>query len=218
MELSRVLKERRSIRRFKQESVPKEALIEMIEAARIAPSGKNLQNWHFIVITNVGMIHEIKDVILNKNEEIAKKIDEKDSALAMRFRKRARANIVFFVDAPVLIVAMTMAPLPTGYPEQELAGEPQDVLNLLHMRSPGMQSLGAGIENLSLRCADLGYGSCWMTGANYAAPAIERYLQEKIGFSKEDFFMGALIAVGVPNAKPSGPPRKSFDDICTFVE
>jgi nitroreductase len=42
---------RRSIRRFKPDPVPEEYVIEMLEAARLAPSGSNRQPWRFIVVT-----------------------------------------------------------------------------------------------------------------------------------------------------------------------
>lgn len=52
MDLYRVLEERRSIRKYKPDSVPKEKLERILEAARIAPSWSNLQCWRFIVIEN----------------------------------------------------------------------------------------------------------------------------------------------------------------------
>jgi nitroreductase len=50
MELYQVLKERRSIRKYKPDSVPVEKLERILEAARIAPSWSNLQCWRFIVV------------------------------------------------------------------------------------------------------------------------------------------------------------------------
>jgi nitroreductase len=41
---------RRSIRAYTDEPVSEEALAEILEAARLAPSGSNTQPWHYIVI------------------------------------------------------------------------------------------------------------------------------------------------------------------------
>jgi len=41
------IERRRSIRKFKDKSVPDEHIMELIEAARLAPSGCNAQPWRF---------------------------------------------------------------------------------------------------------------------------------------------------------------------------
>jgi len=50
--VTEAIKQRRSIRRFKPDPVPDEYLREMLEAARLAPSGSNRQPWRFIVTTD----------------------------------------------------------------------------------------------------------------------------------------------------------------------
>ncbi|WP_369018455.1 nitroreductase family protein [Thermatribacter velox] len=52
MELSEVIKSRRSVRKFRSEEVVEEDLKEILEAARMAPSAGNLQPWKFIVVRN----------------------------------------------------------------------------------------------------------------------------------------------------------------------
>lgn len=41
--------ERRSIRKFSNRNVPKELILEIIDAARLAPSAKNRQPWKYII-------------------------------------------------------------------------------------------------------------------------------------------------------------------------
>ncbi len=43
---------RRSIRSYQDKPVPQEKLERILEAARLAPSARNVEPWHFIVITN----------------------------------------------------------------------------------------------------------------------------------------------------------------------
>lgn len=45
-----VIRERRSVRRFKPDPVPRAAIARCIAAARLAPSAENTQPWHFIVV------------------------------------------------------------------------------------------------------------------------------------------------------------------------
>ncbi|UCH43893.1 MAG: nitroreductase family protein, partial [Dehalococcoidales bacterium] len=44
------IQKRRSIRSFKQVPIPDEIIIDMLEAARLAPSGSNSQPWRFVVV------------------------------------------------------------------------------------------------------------------------------------------------------------------------
>ncbi|AKB80752.1 Nitroreductase family protein [Methanosarcina barkeri 3] len=46
------IKDRRSIRTYKSERIPQEKLEKLLEAARLAPSAANRQNWKFIVVEN----------------------------------------------------------------------------------------------------------------------------------------------------------------------
>lgn len=46
------IKHRRSVRKFQEKPIEDEKLLEILEAARLAPSGNNKQPWVFIVIKN----------------------------------------------------------------------------------------------------------------------------------------------------------------------
>jgi nitroreductase len=219
MELKDVIYKRQSIRRFKAGDIPNADLREILDAARVAPSGKNLQNWHYIVIKNKELMGKISAAIVGRNEEICLEMDKVDKAKADRFRKFVKYFTVFFTEAPVLVVVMTETYSPSGYRELELIGaDPLILDDIRARRSPGMQSLGASIENLYLRAIDLGYGLCWLTSANYAAAAIEDIVCAETGFDKEGYFMGALLVLGVPEEGAKSPPKKNLDDIYTLIE
>ncbi|KLU62462.1 5,6-dimethylbenzimidazole synthase [Peptococcaceae bacterium CEB3] len=51
MDFTEVIRRRRSIRAYKSDPVAKEMIEQVLEAARQAPSWKNLQCWRFIVVT-----------------------------------------------------------------------------------------------------------------------------------------------------------------------
>jgi nitroreductase len=55
MEFDLVLKKRRSIRKYKPDTVPRESIMKALEAARIAPSAAHRQPWHFIVVEDAEM-------------------------------------------------------------------------------------------------------------------------------------------------------------------
>ena len=59
MEFDEVIKKRRSIRRYKDTPVPKEKILKILEAARIAPSAAHRQPWHFIVVEDKEAIKKL---------------------------------------------------------------------------------------------------------------------------------------------------------------
>jgi nitroreductase len=50
MELRDAIEKRSSIRAYKEKPVPEEKLLKVLEAARLAPSGRNSQAWKFVVV------------------------------------------------------------------------------------------------------------------------------------------------------------------------
>ncbi len=46
------IKKRYSCRKYQNKPIEKEKLREILEAARLAPSAKNLQDWRFVVVTD----------------------------------------------------------------------------------------------------------------------------------------------------------------------
>jgi nitroreductase len=215
MEFSELIHKRQSIRRYKDGDVPDDVLREIVEAARVAPSGKNMQNWHFVVIKRRDLIDKIADAILERNEEISLGMEARaaDGTLPdgsdipqgagaalppERFRKFVRNFTLFFTNAPVLIVVMAQTYLPSGYRELEAAGADNTTLmNHAHLASPGMQSLGAAVEHLMLKAVELGYGGCWLTSANYASERIE-----DIVVSETDFSRGLLKDTDIRDGEP----------------
>jgi nitroreductase len=61
--LMKIIKGRRSIRRFKSDAIPKEKIKMLIEAARWAPSAGNSQPWEFLIITDKAIINNLKTVM-----------------------------------------------------------------------------------------------------------------------------------------------------------
>jgi len=52
MDVLEAIRARRSIRRYRQDPVPEEALEKILEAGRWAPSASNAQPWHFVVFSD----------------------------------------------------------------------------------------------------------------------------------------------------------------------
>jgi len=97
MELLTAIRERRSVRKYKSRPVPEEILMEILEAARLAPSWNNTQVWRFIVV---------------KDQEIKAELSE-----TLRPTNPAKAA---YLEAPILICAAAQRGV-SGYYKGEAA-------------------------------------------------------------------------------------------------
>lgn len=50
IDFDKVVKSRRSIRKFREEGIPESEVVELLDLARHAPSSMNGQPWHFVVV------------------------------------------------------------------------------------------------------------------------------------------------------------------------
>lgn len=56
-----LIRARRSIRKYKDTPIPDEVFSRIMEAARLAPSGKNLQPWKFIIVKDLAMKEKLAE-------------------------------------------------------------------------------------------------------------------------------------------------------------
>lgn len=220
MDYNELIKNRQSIRKYKEQEIPKEDVEKIIDAARIAPSGKNCQNWYFLAVKNKELIQKLVDTIYKANQVIVGKMAEVDQEKANRFEKFCKHFTLFIESAPAVVLTFAKNYYPSGYFEKKLCGESEEELyELLTKTNPGMQSIGAAMEHMALQAADMNYGSCWLTSANFAADDIEEMLKKEIGFEKEDYFFAGMMSFGVPaDVEHKSPGRKPIEEIYMLVE
>lgn len=53
MEVIEAIKKRRSVRSYQKRNIPEREVEEILNAARLAPSAKNKQDWKFVVVTDM---------------------------------------------------------------------------------------------------------------------------------------------------------------------
>jgi len=61
-EVTKILCERRSIRKFKDDQIPRDILNEILKCGTYAPSGKNMQSAKIVVVQNKDLIEEIAKI------------------------------------------------------------------------------------------------------------------------------------------------------------
>lgn len=219
MELQKVIDERHSVRKYKNIDIPESHIRQIIQAASLAPSEKNSQNWHFVAIKNRALIEKVGQTIFDKNEAISLEMEKIDADKALRHRKLCKNFTMFCLNANVLTLVLS-SPFIHSYHDEYMRIEKGSELlhQLMDIKNPSMQSIGAALENFSLKAVELGYGTCWLTSGNIASDELMALLKKECDFEKEGFFLVALMAIGTPEDTPRGPGKKSLEDIFTFIE
>lgn len=93
-----VIKNRRSIRKFKAEQIPYTDLQTIMEAALYAPNGMNQQKWHFSVIQDRSMI----DRMINTMKE---NMISSDNPVFAKNAKNPEYNIYYGAPTIILVTA-----------------------------------------------------------------------------------------------------------------
>ncbi len=171
--------------------------MQMLEAARLAPSPKNEQPWHFFVIRDRQLIDNLRDMV---DALLETQIQMAEDKARKRVLKNKRFGALNVFDAPVLIAALAR-PYPNREPEN------QPVFN------QGLQGVAAAIENLNLAATALGYGGCWAV----LPLELGRIEIESMLAVKKPWFAIALISIGVPAKTPSENKRQPLEEIVTFI-
>jgi nitroreductase len=201
MDFFETVRKRRSLRRFSDQPVAYEDILAMLEAATLAPSATNEQPWHFIVIRDRELKEGMRDVV-NAMVETSIAATEDES------RRQRLSGMQFysthFADAPVAIAVLARPWVGAGYSSPR-GSTPRDL---------GLASVAMAVAHLQLAATALGYSSCFASGpAEFAREELEAVL----GMEQPWFLIG-MVSLGVAAKPPrERPPRKSPEEVCTFI-
>ena len=195
---------RRSIRKFTPDPVPEEMVDQLIEAARLAPSGSNRQPWRFLVVRDTATRKKLREI-----------------SLAQKFMEEAPVVIVCFGDldsySPPAVKQRRQEMEDSGV-TATLSGkfaDPEFREYLDSLPPPPMDQLllnitantYIAIEHIVIMAAALGLGTCWVGG--FDRPEINRL------FNLPDTLVPvAVLPVGWPDGKlPPPRPRLATEQI-----
>jgi nitroreductase len=199
-ELFNLIRDRRSVRRFKPERVPRECLSRLIEAATWAPSSSNRQDWFFSVITSPSLKKQMAQAVRARWKAI---VEENRSQGFIEDVARYSTGFANFEHAPAVIVVSASK-----------VNEFQKLVlgDSAHAVSGSATSAAMAAQNLMLAASALGLGTCCMTGAL----AARNQLASLIGLGKRQEIV-CLIAVGYPDESPLAPERKPITEVSKFL-
>jgi nitroreductase len=197
MDFFEVVHTQRSIRKFKPDAVPDEAIWKMIDAAIRAPSGGNTQPWIFLVIKDPEKKKALADAVREGLGDLEKALEAAEQLPTESQRRMRRASVTFRSDvasAPVLIIPCLVNPTsPTRDRDTIWAGS----------------SIYGAVQNMMLAARAQGLGTL-MTTFNIAN---EDLIRKEYGVPEEALPV-AVIPVGWPNGQNFGPTtRKPVENV-----
>lgn len=192
------IENRRSIRKFKPDPIPDEYITELLNAARLAPSGCNAQPWRF---------------------KIVKDQETRDKLAAAAYGQS------FIAEAPVVFVCCADI---SGYIKGTVSGMQdlgkidavdEGIVKTLLERAERMKTMtidqigpqiafnvAIAIEHIVLRALDFDLGSCWVR-------LFDRQKMKDIFGWTDDRCVVALLPVGYPAEFPKERKRLELKEI-----
>ena len=200
MELLKAIQSRRSIRKFKSNEVPDHIITELLDAARLAPSGSNLQATRFVVIKSPVERMKLKECtplpfVAHAPVIIACCIDKEGMGnTQVRYRELMEAQA--FVGTP-------LADDPTL---MEAAAKRRSSMDPATIKAYLTLNAAIAIEHIVLRAVDLGLGSCWIMMFDSAKTKSMLGLDDR-------YDVVALLPIGYPDQSPAARPRLPLEEL-----
>lgn len=193
------MQRRRTVRHFAPTPVPREVMAACLRTACAAPSGANLQPWHFVAVSDAGLKKRIRD---------AAEVEERRF-----YNERAPAE---WLEA--------LAPLGTDEHKPYLEVAPW--LIAIFVRKTDRMKDGRTRPNY-YAVESVGIATGFLTAAlHHAGLATLTHTPRPMGFlnqilkrpPEEKPFL--LLVAGYPSERATVPdiPRKHFQDLVTFAE
>jgi nitroreductase len=189
------IRNRRAVREYRSDPVSRKDILAILDAANLAPSALNRQQWEFIIVSGRKILEmgasyrsTLDEYLAHWDQSSMRDFITKDAFI--RFAET-------YGGAPVVIVVLI----------------PVDALP--NFRKANIESASAALENLMLAATALGLGTCWMTG-----PLRDEQTLRRILSVPDDREIVAVTPLGYPAVIPPAPPRidPAFQEKARWVE
>jgi nitroreductase len=195
VELSDVIASRRSIRKFKQEDISTGTVRLLLDAARLAPSGSNLQPARFIVVQSPAA-----------KEALGRYTP---------YKFIVKASVIFVCCADLTVITTRDRRIGELRKEGAFEGVDMDmndpsavspIMDAEAVRAYLSMNVAIAIEHIVLKAVDLGLGSCWL--GRFDRDKVKKFLA-----LDESIYPVVLLPVGHPDQSPKARPRFTVDKL-----
>lgn len=197
MNILKLIKERKTIRKYTNKPIPKRLIDKIIEAGIWGPSllAPGFQPWCFVVITNKKTINTITEIMSKKSKESGVGINGLLS-LAAKVTDEAMAIVLIYNSGPLRKFMEKYKEMYSKFKEIIPKAE--------------LSAISAAIQNMILAAEVLGIGSCWLDIPLFCEEEINRLV------SINDQLV-AVLTLGYPREKGKRSPRKSISETVKYI-
>ena len=188
---------RRSVRQFSDRAVPREIIETCIRAAGTAPSGANMQPWHFAVVSDAAVKRRIREEA-EKEERAFYEERAPDDWLEALAPLGTDASKPFLETAPWLIAVF-----------QQRFGEDETGRRQKHYYATESVGLATGMLISALHRAGLATLTHTPSPMGFLSEILERPRTERP-------FVLLVVGYPAPDAEVPDIQRKSLDEIASF--
>jgi len=210
--LGKLIKGRRSIRRWKESDVPDALLKQAVELATWAPNGGNYQGWHFKVVKNRDIINKMAVAVQAAADKVA---SWPEAASWQEDAQRYRKNASFFRSAPVCIAVFAREYRSVMdkilIARESLDSEARQILTFRKTAPTSIQSAAAAVTTMLLAFHQMGLGAVWLGAPLMAKREIETILKVP-----SNLFLICLVAVGYADEAPQ-KDRNRVEEVLEFL-
>lgn len=202
MDVKEAIRKRRSIRRFKPDPVPDDLIAQILESARLAPSGSNTQPWRFIVV---------KDAEVRKKLQMAsyhqRHVGQAPVIIACCADISAFGEFPERIDELIAAGALPARTREVFIPSLKRGEMSADIKWHLLIAATGNTDIA--IEHMALQAVELGLGTCWVRWFD------DNKVKEILDIP-ESIEIIALLPIGYPDEEPSQRPRFNLEKIVYY--
>ena len=194
MDAHSFLRSRRSVRRFKPESISDSVIERILTTAAYGPSAHNLQPWRFVVIKTPDAKSRLAKALTDKMRSDMQAEGSPESEI----EKRVANSIRRIHEAPVIIMlCRDVTAVRVNTPEE----------NIMNIQSTAL----AGLQLLLAAHAE-GLGGNWICWPLYATKETQAVLE-----LPENWEPQAIIFVGYPDEAPREKALKFLSELVRYV-
>lgn len=199
MDILKLIKNRCTVRKYKDKLIPQKVLAKIIEAGRWGPSVPSflqIQPWQFVVVLNKNSINDISEIILKK-------------------AKKANTGVNLLLSSAARIIKGSSVVV-VIYNSKELE-KIKNKYKLIFLRFSKIirlaqfSAIAAAIQNMILMAESLGVGSCWLDTPLFCKKEINRHLH----INEE---MVAVLTFGYPAEKGKRSQRKTLEEMVYLIK
>jgi nitroreductase len=206
MNVDVAIKDRRSIRKYKEKTVPKELIKKTLEAGTYAPSAKNGQQWRFQVFMEEPKM-KLTDAFRKGLEETKRSVGEKNMGSSFN-------SCSIMEKAPIVVMVWnaqsTSKDRLIEVIENARTHRMSRAKEFVHMAA--LQGVSAAVQNMLLTAHSLGLGSLWINDIYYATEDLEKFLGKP-------WELVAAVTLGWPTDEEANKPphtRLGVDEVTEF--